>query len=27
MAEHGHLSLVFSYDRVLDDLIAAAGLS
>jgi len=27
MAEHGHLSLVFSYDRVLDDLIAAAGRS
>ena len=24
MAEHGHLSLVFAYDRVLDDLIAAA---
>ena len=26
-AEHGHLSLVFSYDRVLDDLIAAADRS
>jgi pimeloyl-ACP methyl ester carboxylesterase len=27
MAEHGHLSMVFAYDRVLDDLIADADRS